>query len=108
MRGYHDIGGDEAGPIPKEDLPWLYWKKKAEALRNLVGDATRRIVSLDELRYGFESFGIEKYNKYSFYRRRLEALVDTLEAKGVLTRDELEDELRRLRESDEEAERGQS
>lgn len=97
MRGYHDIGGDAAGPIPKEELPWLHWEKKVEAIRNLLGDATRRIISLDELRHGFESFGIEKYKRYSFYRRRLEALIDTLEIKGVLTRAELERELEKLR-----------
>lgn len=97
MRGYHDIGGDNAGPIPKEEHPWLYWEKKQDAIRNLLGDATRRLVSLDELRYGFESFGIEKYERFSFYRRRLEALIDTLEIKGVLTREELEEELVRVR-----------
>ncbi|CEG50977.1 conserved hypothetical protein [Stutzerimonas xanthomarina] len=97
MRGYHDIGGDAAGPIPKEELPWLHWEKKVEAIRNLLGDATRRLVSLDELRHGFESFGIEKYKRYSFYRRRLEALIDTLEIKGVITRAELEAELEKQR-----------
>ncbi|RBW48070.1 SH3-like domain-containing protein [Marinobacter sp. F3R11] len=97
MRGYHDIGGEDAGPVPKEELPWLYWEKKVEAIRNLLGDATRRLVSLDELRHGFESFGIEKYQRYSFYRRRLEALIDTLEIKGVLTREELEAELAQVK-----------
>jgi hypothetical protein len=97
MRGYHDIGGDEAGPVPKEELPWLYWEKKVEAIRNLLGDATRRLVSLDEMRHGFESFGIEKYKHYSFYRRRLEALIDTLEIKGVLTREELAAEVFRVK-----------
>ena len=97
MRGYHDIGGEDAGPVPKDELPWLYWEKKVEAIRNLLGDATRRLVSLDELRHGFESFGIEKYQRYSFYRRRLEALIDTLEIKGVLTREELETELAQVK-----------
>jgi len=97
MRGYHDIGGDSAGPIDKAEPPWLYWEKKVEAIRMLLGDATRRLVSLDELRHGFESFGIEKYEAYSFYRRRLEAMIDTLEIKGVLTRDELEKELLQIR-----------
>lgn len=97
MRGYHDIGGDEAGPVPKEELPWLHWEKKVEAIRNLLGDSTRRLVSLDEMRHGFESFGIEKYRSYSFYRRRLEALIDTLEIKGVLTREELEAEVAQVK-----------
>ena len=55
-----------------------------------MGDSTRRLVSLDEMRRGFESFGIEKYKALSFYRRRIEAMIDILEEKGVLTREELD------------------
>ena len=58
-RGYHDIGGVFVGAIPRTELPWLHWEKQTEAIRNLLGDGTRRIVSLDEMRRGFESFGIE-------------------------------------------------
>jgi hypothetical protein len=89
-KGYHDIGGDSAGPIPKQELPWLHWEKQVEAIRNLLGDGTRRIISLDEMRRGFESFGEEKYKQYSFYRRRLEAMTDILVEKGVITREELD------------------
>ncbi|MBB5765601.1 SH3-like domain-containing protein [Methylorubrum rhodesianum] len=89
MRGYHDIGGSLSGPIPRTELPWLDWEKRVEAIRNLLGDSTRRVISLDEMRRGFESFGPEKYRKLSFYRRRLEAMIDILEEKGVLTRAEL-------------------
>ncbi|MFK7871219.1 MAG: nitrile hydratase [Roseobacter sp.] len=89
-RGYHDVGGDAAGDIPKVELPWLHWEKQVEAIRSLLGDGTRRIVSLDEVRRGFESFGIEKYNQLSFYRRRLEAMTDILVEKGIISREELD------------------
>ncbi|WP_439586114.1 hypothetical protein [Hydrogenophaga sp.] len=97
MRGYHDIGGNHAGPIEKIELPWQHWEKQVEAIRNLLGDATRRVLSLDELRLGFESFGEDKYQRYSFYRRRLEAMIDTLQKKGLITRDEVMQELERTR-----------
>jgi hypothetical protein len=96
-RGYHDIGGEPAGPVPQQELPWLHWEKQVEAVRNLLGDGTRRIISLDELRRGFESFGIEKYKSLSFYRRRLEAMIDILIEKGVVTREELEKEIEAVR-----------
>lgn len=92
-QGYHDIGGKPAGGIPQVELPWMHWEKQVEAIRNLLGDSTRRVISLDELRLGFESFGVEKYSRYSFYRRRLEAVVDTLEKKGVFSRAEFEAEV---------------
>ncbi|PUB17321.1 SH3-like domain-containing protein [Yoonia sediminilitoris] len=89
-RGYHDVGGDQAGEIPKVELPWLHWEKQVEAIRGLLGDGTRRIVSLDEVRRGFESFGLEKYNTLSFYRRRLQAMTDILVEKGIISPEELE------------------
>lgn len=89
MRGYHDIGGDPAGPVPKEQLPWLHWEKQVEAIRSILGDATRRMVSLDEMRHGFESFGADKYRSLSFYGRRLESMLDILERKGMVTRAEV-------------------
>ena len=89
-KGYQDVGGDQAGDIPMVDLPWLHWEKQVEAIRGLLGDGTRRIVSLDEVRRGFESFGVEKYNTLSFYRRRLEAMIDILTEKGIVSRAELD------------------
>ena len=96
-RGYHDIGGDEAGPIPMTELPWLHWEKQVEAMRSLLGDGRRRVISLDELRRGFESFGHEKYEALSFYRRRLEAIIDVLVEKEVITREELDAEIAGVR-----------
>lgn len=98
MSGYHDIGGLPAGEIPKVEVPWMHWEKQSEAIRNLLGDSSRRMVSLDEIRLGFESFGMDKYASYSFYRRRLEAMLDTLIAKGVFTREEYEAEVVQARE----------
>ncbi len=43
------------------------------------------------------SFGVEKYKKLSFYRRRLEAMIDILIEKEVVTRGELEAEIERVR-----------
>jgi len=96
-KGYHDIGGDTAGPIPQEELPWLHWEKQVEAIRNLLGDGTRRIVSLDEMRRGFESFGEDKYKALSFYRRRLEAMTDILVEKSIITKQELDDAIAQKR-----------
>ena len=96
-RGYHDIGGNQAGAIPMVELPWLHWEKQVEAVRNLLGDGTRRMLSLDELRRGFESFGEDKYKALSFYRRRLEAMIDILIEKDVFSRDELDREIALVR-----------
>ena len=87
MSGYHDIGGLPAGPIPQVELPFQHWEKQAEAIRNLLGDGSRRLVSLDEIRHGFESFGLDKYQAFSFYRRRLEGQLDARDGAGGQTAD---------------------
>lgn len=94
---YHDIGGKLAGAIPKEEPPWMPWEKQVEATRDLLGDGTRRVISLDEMRRGFENFGAVKYGQYSFYRRRLEAMIDILLEKGVISEAELQAAIQKRR-----------
>jgi len=89
MKGYHDIGGESAGHVEHLELPWLHWQKLAEAMRNLLGDARRNLVSVDELRRVFETFGEEKYNA-GFYERRVEAMAALLVEKNVFSWDVIE------------------
>jgi len=85
--GYHDIGGLTAGTIDPSEEPIESWHKQNEAIRGLLGDPLRRMVSVDEVRRAFESFGEDKYNRLSFYERRIEALLDVLVEKGLIDRD---------------------
>ena len=85
--GYHDIGGLTAGEIDPAEEPVEFWHKQNEALRGLLGDQLRRMVSVDEVRRAFESFGEDKYNRLSFYERRLEAMLDILVEKGLIDRE---------------------
>ena len=89
-RRYHDTRGQAAGPVPMDEQLWLHWEKQTEALRSLLGDGKRRLVSLDELWHGFESYSFDKFAKYSFSRRRLEAMIDILVGKSVITRVKLD------------------
>jgi nitrile hydratase subunit beta len=85
--GYHDIGGLTAGEIDPAEEPIEFWHKQNEAMRGLLGDPLRRMVTVDEMRRAFESFGEEKYNALSFYERRLEAMLDILTEKGLIDRE---------------------
>lgn len=89
MKGYHDIGGEQAGRVERFEESWLYWQKLSEALRNVLGDARRNLVSVDEVRRMFETFGVEKYN-LGFYERRTEAMASLLVEKSVLSWPEIE------------------
>jgi hypothetical protein len=85
--GYHDIGGLTAGVIDPAEEPIEFWHKQNEAMRGLLGDPLRRMLTVDEVRRAFESFGEQKYNTLSFYERRLEAMLDILTEKGLIDRD---------------------
>ncbi len=87
-RGYHDIGGRPAGPVEKTTHPFQPWQKTGEAIRVAL-ELKSRLVSLDELRRGFESFGPELYSTLGFYERRAEALTALLDEKGVMSRGEI-------------------
>lgn len=87
-RGYHDIGGEPAGPIEKRETLPADWAILSEALRNAVHRRHGNL-TLDELRRTFETMGKELYGHLGFYERRAEALARMLEEKGVLTRAEI-------------------
>ncbi len=95
LRGYHDVGGRPAGPVEKTTHPFQPWQKTGEAMRVAL-ELKSRLVSLDELRRGFESFGAELYSSLGFYERRAEALTVLLDEKGVLRRDEIVARMREI------------
>lgn len=85
FRGYHDIGGRPAGAVAKDEYVFADWQKLSEAIRGAL-EAKGRIVSLDEIRRVFESFGEDLYNTLGFYERRAEALTVLLDEKGIVPR----------------------
>lgn len=88
FRGYHDIGGLPGGPVACVERDFEDWQKLSEAIRNAL-DQKHKLVSLDELRRAFESFGQELYETLGFYERRAEALAVLLDEKGVISRADL-------------------
>ena len=53
--GPHDVGGENAIPIDLNDPEMTHWEKYANALRIVV--SSKRIITLDELRYHTEKLG---------------------------------------------------
>ncbi len=81
--GYHDIGGRTAGPVERLEMPFKPWHKQSEAIRGVL-EAKGRLVSLDEIRRVFETFGKPLYDSLGFYERRAEALTRLLDEKGIV------------------------
>lgn len=87
-RGYHDVGGLPGGPIDLNEYPFEDWQKLSEAVRALL-DQKHGLVSLDELRRAFETFGRAQYEHLGFYERRAEALTYLLVEKNVVTLEDI-------------------
>ena len=87
MRAYHDLGGEPAGPVPREDHELQLWEKRVEALLVLL--TRKKILRIDENRRGLESIGEEVYLKLTYAERRMLSISNNLILKGVLTVDEL-------------------
>lgn len=87
MRAYHDLGGETAGPVPKEEHELQLWEKRIEALLVLL--TRKKILRVDENRRGLESLGGETYHSLSYAERRMLAISNNLILKGIITVEEL-------------------
>jgi nitrile hydratase len=95
--GPHDVGGDPAGPIAREEHEAAHWEKEADAIRMLLADGRRRFFTTDETRRVQEQLDAATYRRLPYYERWIHAFSTLLFDKGVLTRAEVEAEEARLR-----------
>ena len=88
-RRYHDMGGLEADHIDPQTHDKSPWEKRVDALKVLLFDDKRQLVSTDELRRAIEELGPEIYDQYSYYERWMAALTRILLEKRVISVTEL-------------------
>ncbi|MGH8637349.1 MAG: hypothetical protein ACREUZ_09475 [Burkholderiales bacterium] len=87
MRNYHDMGGQSAGPIEREEHPLQYWEKRVEALISVL--AAKGLTRSDEGRRALETLGADTYLASSYAERRIQALANNMILRGVISVDEL-------------------
>ena len=100
-KAYHDVGGDDFGPVPMIDGEYQLWEKRVDAMMRLLSSPDVALMRVDELRRGIETLGEAAYNAEPYYGKWARSLVKIMVEKGVLTRDELDARIAALR-----AERG--
>jgi len=97
MAGPHDVGGQAAGPVDRAEHDAALWEKEADAIQVLLSDESRRIVGVDELRRGIESFGPEAYDTLSYYERWIASIAAALVEKGILSEAEIAERVAAIR-----------
>ncbi len=86
-RRWHDMGGQDAGPVPMEGHDFALWEKRIDALMVLCGG--KGLFTVDGLRRALEDMGEEAFEKHSYYERWIAATNQNLIEAGVYTLEEL-------------------
>ncbi len=96
-RGVHDLGGVPAGPIDKTAHESSLFEKRVDALMILMSHPDRRVISVDELRRGIESFPPQEYIELAYYERWVLALKKIMLEKNILSEDEISERVEAVR-----------
>ena len=96
-RPFHDLGGEPAGPLDRDEHPATFFEKRIDAMLMLLTDARRRVIRVDEHRRTMEQFRPEFYWRLSYYERWLHSMTSLMLEKGVITRDELDARIAEIR-----------
>jgi len=91
MKGYHDMGGEPAGPVSRGEKELALWEKRVEAMHVLL--SRRGMLITDESRRALETLGADVYLGSTYAERRIMATANNLILKGVITVDELASKL---------------
>lgn len=86
-RQWHDMGGQDAGPVVNEDHDFAFWEKRVDALM-VIASGTGRF-SVDQLRRVLEDMGESAFETMSYYERWIAAINRVLIESGIYTTEEL-------------------
>jgi hypothetical protein len=89
-RGYHDIGGLEAGPVEQGMTETRPWEKLSVVIGNALGVKGAKLVRTDEVRRTREEIGVDLYNELGYFERGTASLATLLIEKGLVEKEELE------------------
>jgi len=86
-RRWHDMGGQEAGPVRTEEHDYALWEKRVDALMVLCG--SKGLFTVDGLRRALEDMGEDAFEKYAYYERWIAAVNQNLVEAGTYSLEEL-------------------
>ena len=93
---YHDLGGQKAGPIDMKEYAIKPWVKRSDAVKGLLADKKRQILTTDETRHELEIMGEDLYFGLEYSERRMISLMTVLKNKGILSQEEIEQRINEI------------
>lgn len=88
MRAIHDLGGQPAGPVERDEHDPSLAERRVDALMGLL--MAHGVFNVDEMRRTIEGLPPEVYERHDYYERWLLTMERLLIEKGVLTAAEIE------------------
>ena len=92
---WHDMGGQDAGPVPMDGHDFALWEKRVDALMVLCG--AKGLFTVDGLRRALEDMGEEAFEQYSYYERWIAAINQNLIEAGAYTLEDLGARMQEIR-----------
>lgn len=86
-RRWHDMGGQEAGPICADQHDFSLWEKRVDALMILCSG--KGYFTVDGLRRALEDMGEQAFENMSYYERWIASINQNLIESGAYTLEEL-------------------
>lgn len=93
---WHDMGGQDAGPISQDSHDFALWEKRVDALM-ILGSAAGYF-TVDGLRRVLEDIGEEAFETLSYYERWITAINQNLVEGGAYSTAELAQKMDEVRE----------
>ncbi len=84
---WHDMGGNDAGPVPTDQHDFSLWEKRVDALM-IIGSA-QGFFTVDGLRRVLEDMGEDAFETMTYYERWIAAVNQNLIEGGAYTTAEL-------------------
>lgn len=84
---WHDMGGQDAGSVPREDHDFALWEKRVDALMVIASSAGH--FTVDGLRRVLEDMGEDAFETMSYYERWVASINQNLIESGVYSVAEL-------------------
>lgn len=86
-RRWHDMGGQDAGPVDLAEHDYALWEKRVDALMVLA--SSRGYFTVDGLRRALEDMGEDAFETMSYYERWIAAVNQNLLEAGAYSIEEL-------------------
>ncbi len=86
-RSWHDMGGQDAGPVNPSEHDYALWEKRVDALRQISSD--KGYFTVDGLRRALEDMGEQAFDSMTYYERWMAATTKNLIGAGAITIEEL-------------------